>query len=110
MLGGFMGLTMKERKPIYRVYAEKYRKAKKKKSKTEILKSFTEITGINRNYAATLLRNHGKRIKVGGKYYLKCDIGKKVPRPGRKKKYDESVLNPLKTIWKIMDFICGKRL
>lgn len=105
-----MRLTMKERKPIYRVYAEKYRKAKRKKSKMEILINFTETTGLNRKYSATLLRNHCKNVRIGGNYLLKGDIGKKVPRPGRKKKYDESVLKPLKIIWKIMDFICGKRL
>jgi hypothetical protein len=110
MLGGFMGLTMKERRPIYREFAEKYRKARNKKSKTEILKNFVETTGRNRNYAATLLRNHGKKVKVGGKYLLKADISKKMPGQGRKKKYDEAVLSPLKRIWKIMDFICGKRL
>jgi hypothetical protein len=101
---------MKERKPVYRVFAEKYRKAKSKKSKSEILMSFIETTGMNRSYAATLLRNHGVKIKVGGKYILKADIKKRMPGQGRKKKYDQNVIAPLQKIWKIMDFICGKRL
>ncbi len=92
-----MGLTMKERKSIYREYAEKYRKAKRKKSKMEILNNFIETTGLNRNYTATLLRNQVKRLKLAVNH-------------GRKKKYDETVLKPLLRIWKIMDFICGKRL
>ncbi|URA10764.1 hypothetical protein [Thermospira aquatica] len=39
----------------------------------------------NRNYAARLLRQHGKTIYVGKKNYLKADIAKKNKRPGRKK-------------------------
>ena len=105
-----MRLTMKERKPIYRVYAEKYRKAKTKKSKMEILNSFVETTGLNRKYSATLLRYHGKKVKIGCKYILKGSINKKAQGQGRKKKYDKDVLTPLLRIWKIMDFICGKRL
>lgn len=105
-----MGLTMKERKPIYREYAKKYRKAKRKKSKSEILMSFIETTGLNRKYAATLLRSHGKRIEISEKYTIQGDVGKICRRPGRIKKYDNSVIVALKRIWKIMDFICGKRL
>ncbi len=86
------------------------RKARNKKSKTEILKGFIEITGLTRNYAATLLRNHGRKVKIGGKYILKGDINKKAQGQGRKKKYDQAVLKSLLRIWKIMDFICGKRL
>jgi len=45
-----------------------------------------------------------------GKVILKGDIGKGVKRNGRKKYYDEKVVEKLKEIWRIMDFICGKRL
>jgi hypothetical protein len=110
MPGGFMGLTMKERKPIYREYAEKYHMARRKKSKMGILNSFVETTGLNRDYAATLLRNHGKKIRLKGKLVLMSDIDRKVYRRGRNKKYDKNILRPLIRIWKIMDFICGKRL
>ncbi|URA10049.1 hypothetical protein KDW03_11285 [Thermospira aquatica] len=51
----------------------------------EILDYFVRITGLkNRNYAARLLRQHGKTIYVGKKNYLKADIAKS-KRPGRKK-------------------------
>ena len=45
-----------------------------------------------------------------GKVILKGDIGKGVKRNGRKRYYDEKVVEKLKEIWRIMDFICGKRL
>lgn len=104
-----MGLTMKERKPIYRETAKRYQKARKKEKK-EILNQFIKLTGLTRNHAATLLRNHGRKIKIYGKYVLLSDITKKMIRKGRNKKYDKTVLDPLIKIWKIMGFICGKRL
>jgi len=100
---------MSEKRAIYRETAKRYQKAKKKE-KVEILNEFINLTKLNRNYAATLLRNHDKKIRIGGKYILKGDITKKAPRTGRKKIYDKSVLTPLIKTWKIMDFICGKRL
>jgi hypothetical protein len=72
--------------------------------------NFIETTCLNRNYAATLLRNHGLKVKLGCKYIIRSDIKIRMPGQGRKKKYDESVLKALQRIWKIMDFICGKRL
>ena len=104
-----MGLTMKERKPIYRETAKGYQKATKK-AKCLILDSFVETTGLNRDYAATLLRMHGKTYAANPKKMIMADIAKKGKRTGRKKKYDSFVLEALKFIWKIMGFICGKRL
>ncbi|URA10754.1 hypothetical protein KDW03_02825 [Thermospira aquatica] len=69
------------------------------------------ITGLkNRNYAARLLRQHGKTIYVGKKNYLKADIAKKGKRPGRKKKFGEEELKLLKKVWEIENYMCGKRL
>jgi len=45
-----------------------------------------------------------------GKVILKGDIAKKVKRGRRKGYYDEKVVEKLKEIWYIMDFMCGKRL
>ena len=104
-----LGLTMKERKPIYRETAKRYQKATKKE-KREILNQFIKLTGLTRNHAATLLRNDGKKVKFRGRYVLLSDITKKMPRKGRNKKYDKTVLVPLIVIWKILGFICGKRL
>lgn len=104
-----MGLTMFERKPIYRETAKEYQKARKRDKKV-ILDRFIETTGLNRDYAATLLRLHGKTVRLGRKDYAKADIAKKGKRPGRKKKYNDAVLKLLKIVWKIQGYICGKRL
>ncbi|URA10268.1 integrase catalytic domain-containing protein [Thermospira aquatica] len=101
---------MFERRPIYRETAKQYQKASKKE-KMEILDYFVRITGLkNRNYAARLLRQHGKNIYVGKKNYLKADIAKKGKRPGRKKKFGEEELKLLKKVWEIENYMCGKRL
>ncbi len=104
-----MELTMIERKPIYRETAKEYQKVRKK-AKNEILDRFLSITGLNRNYAARLLRSHGKKLRTGKKSYVKGDIAKKGNRPGRTKYYDTEVIKLLKFIWKLSGFICGKRL
>lgn len=105
-----MELKMFERRPIYRETAKEYQKAKKK-DKTGILERFIKTTGLkNRNYAARLLRQHGKIVRLDEKDYAKADIAKKGKRLGRKKKYNVPVLKILKYIWEIMGFICGKRL
>ncbi len=88
--------------------AERYRKASKKEKK-KILDEFTDITGMNRSYAATLLRGHSIKLK-SGKVILRGDITKVIKKKGRKKYYDEKVVEKLKEVWRIMDFICGKRL
>ena len=102
-----MELTMIERKPIYRETAKEYQKVRKK-AKNEILDRFLSITGLNRNYAARLLRSHGKKLRTGKKSYVKGDIAKKGNRPGRTKYYDTEVIKLLKFIWKLSGFICGK--
>jgi hypothetical protein len=104
-----MGLTMIERKPIYREMAQEYQKARKK-AKKEILDRFMLTTGLNRNYATRLLRNHGKQLRTGKKSYVRADILKKGKRPGRTRYYDSEVVKLLKFIWKLSGFLCGKRL
>ena len=56
-----------------------------------------------------LLRWDGKVIRVGRRVHLVGDLRKKVKRT-RQRLYDEAVLDRLKAIWAIMDYICGKRL
>jgi len=72
------------------------------------LGQFVELTGYVRRYAARLLRQHGKRTRVG-KIVIIGDVTKK---PGRKRQpvYDGEVIEALRKIWMIMDCICGKRL
>src|SRR5207245_5417951 len=44
------------------------------------------------------------------KLRVRGDMGKKLRRPGRRPEYDESVVKVLLKVWRIMDYICGKRL
>lgn len=100
---------MKERKRIAEATAGRYRKAGKKE-KGAILSEFVELTGFARSYAAMVLRNHGRVVPVNRKLRVRGDVGKKLPRPGRRATYDEPVVKTLVQVWRIMDYICGKRL
>jgi hypothetical protein len=101
-------LTMKERQSVTAVVAVRYRKAGRK-DKGHILDEFTQLTGYNRNYAAWVLRNWGKRIRINNKLVIVGDRRKKIRR-NKPRSYDEKVLIALRKIWVIMDCICGKRL
>lgn len=101
-----MRLKMGERKSLTRVVAERYRAARKKE-KGLILDQFTADTGYDRSYARTVLRNCGRKIHTGARIYVG---GKAAEGRGRKKQYDGEVLVPLVTIWKVLDYPCGKRL
>lgn len=100
---------MKERKRIAEATASRYRKARKKE-KTSILNEFVELTGFARSYAAMVLRNQGRVVEVNRKLRVRGDLGKRRPRPGRGRTYDERTQKALIQVWRIMDFICGKRL
>lgn len=100
---------MKERKRIAEATAGRYRKARKKE-KGEILNEFVELTGFARCYAALVLRNQGRVVQVNRKLRVRGDVGKKLPRPGRGPTYDEQTVKVLVQVWRIMDYICGKRL
>lgn len=100
---------MKERKRIAEATAGRYRKAGKKE-KGVILNEFVELTGFARSYAALVLRNQGRVVQVSRKLRVRGDVGKKLPRRGRGPTYDEPVVKALVQIWRIMDYICGKRL
>ena len=100
---------MKERKRIAEATAGRYRRARKKE-KTAILNEFVELSGFARSYAALVLRNHGRVVTVNAKLRVRGDVGKKLRRPGRRPDYDESVVKVLIKVWRIMDYICSKRL
>ncbi len=103
-----MGLIMSERKAVIKAWSSQYRKASKK-AKGRILDELIVLTGYNRCYAVNLLRWDGKVLRAGRCIRLVGDLRKKVKRT-RPRLYDESVLDGLKEIWAIMDYICGKRL
>src|SRR5439155_1213752 len=75
-----------------------YQRARKKE-KGGILGQFVELTGYARRYAARLLRQHGKKTRVG-KTTIIGDVTKK---PGRKRQpvYDGEVIEALRKIWMI---------
>jgi hypothetical protein len=104
-----MRLTMKERKRIAEATAGRYRKAGKKE-RGAILNEFVELTGFARSYAALVLRNHGRVVTVNPKLRVRGDVGKRLPRQGRGPIYDEQTRKALVQVWRIMDYICGKRL
>jgi hypothetical protein len=103
-----MGLTMRERRSVVRVTADRYRKAGRREKRT-ILDELIEATEYNRRYASWLLREHGKATWVGRGLKLIGYVSQKQERRGRPK-YNGRVVEALKRIWAIMDFICGKRL
>lgn len=100
---------MKERKRVAEATAGRYRKAGKKE-KGVILNEFGELTGFARSYAAMVLRNQGRVVQVNRKLRVRGDVGQKLPRRGRGATYDELVVKVLVQVWRIMDYICGKRL
>jgi hypothetical protein len=103
-----MRLTMKERRSVSAVVAKRYQKATKKEKGT-ILGEYTQLTGYNRCYAAFLLRNQGRRMRINDNTVLVGDCREKVKR-ARDRIYDEQLVRVLKRVWVIMDFMCGKRL
>jgi len=90
---------MKDRQAVTKATAERYVGAGKKE-KGRILDEFAVLTRYNRSYARHVLRHFG-------------ESGKRLrPREPikRKKVYDETVVAVLREVWKILDYICGKRL
>jgi len=74
------------------------------------LNEFVELTGFARSYAVLALRNHSGVVTVKPKLRVRGDVGKRQRRCGRRPDYDEAVKKVLLKVWRIMDFICGKRL
>jgi hypothetical protein len=99
---------MSERRLLVKVEAERYRKARKKE-KSRLLDELVALSGYNRWYAVGLLRGQGKAIKVGRRLRLVGDLARSTKRR-QPRIYDGVVLECLKKIWMILDFVCGKRL
>src|SRR5712691_11653371 len=104
-----MRLTMQAREEVTAGTAGKYRQATKKEKKA-ILDQFVMTTGYSRWHARFLLRSHGKRLQVDQQRMLVADARKRWSRSQRQRVYDEKVVVVLTKLWKIMDYICGKRL
>jgi len=99
---------MREKRSVTAIVASRYREATKKE-KYIILGEFTQLNGYNRCYAAFLLREHGKRLRVNTNTVLVGDFRKRIKR-NKPRIYDDKVESALKKIWFLMDCICGKRL
>ncbi|MBN2435165.1 MAG: transposase family protein [Spirochaetes bacterium] len=91
-----MRLTMSEKKSLTKVFTEKYKYASKLE-KVLILNEFIDYTGYNRGYAARVLRDNKRSFK-------------KTPRKKPAIYYNDEVKDTLEKLWRITDYICGKRL
>lgn len=116
--GGFMSLSLKERKVVVREEATRYKQLPKK-GKMEMLDEFIKLTGYSRCYASYVLRMYEKKIVVDVKgkrtIFVALD-GYRGRRKGMRLKrnrtriYDEKIVNALIHLWKMSDYLCGKRL
>lgn len=103
---------MQTRMEIVKAQSESFRKAGKRK-KGEILDRLVSVTGYNRSYASHLLSLFGKMpvIRSSGRPRLRL-VPKAERLRGRLRpvQYGPEVVEPLKILWKVMDYPCGKRL
>lgn len=104
-----MRMTMKDKRLLTKAFCEQYRKASKT-HKGEILNQVVTATGYTRSYASDLLRNHGRRILAQDNIILEGSVKARRRPKKQASKYDTAVLKPLKSIWKMMDYIGAKRL
>lgn len=103
-----MRFTMKERKAVTKLLCDQYRKSDKT-GKMQILNQFVEATGYNRHYAAWLLRQHGRRVRIGPQVAVQGDVRLRARRH-HARKYDDEVLQALKKLWELLDFISSRRV
>lgn len=102
-----MRLTMQQRQAVVAKVAGRYQRSSKKE-KGLLLAELVQVTEYSRVYARRVLRQHGKRIKQGQQSLI-ADVRVRSCRR-RVPYYDEQVKAALIKIWRIMDYICGKRL
>jgi len=100
---------MNERRTVVKALAADCPQARKK-DKGEILDRFVSATGYNRAYGASLLRNHGQRIRIGSRLVLVGEVTKRPRCRKRKRPYDEPVQKELIRFWRILDLLSGMRL
>jgi len=99
---------MAERRVLVRGVSGRYRRSSKKE-KGRILDEFVEMTGYNRIYAAWLLNQQGRKVWVNRRLAVVGEVGiRRVRR--RRRIYGEDVKRVLIRLWKLLDYLCGKRL
>ena len=104
-----MRLTMKARQEVTLATAGQYRGASKKE-KGVILEQFVNTTGYSRWYARFVLRHEGRRLQPDKQTILLAVRAKTRAARKRARVYDEKVRAALIKLWRLMDYICGKRL
>jgi hypothetical protein len=103
-----MRCTMAERKAVTKVFSARYRRASKKE-KGQVLDAFVEEMGWTRVYAARVLREHGRRVEVSPGVVLEGSVHVTRGRV-RSCEYGNEVVSALRRVWRMMDYVCGKRL
>lgn len=104
-----MRFSMKERKIIFKEYAHRYKKARKRE-KQRMLDELEQSTECSRDYIAWMLRNHGKKVQTGQRTYVVGDVTKRVKQRIKPKKYGEDCREALEFFWILADTINSKRL
>jgi hypothetical protein len=99
---------MKARQEVTKATAGQYRGASKKE-KSKILDQFIGTTGYSRWYARLVLRHEGRRLQTDQQTIVVVERKSRTKRK-RARRYDERVQTALVKLWRIMDYICGKRL
>jgi len=99
---------MKARQEVTKATAGQYRGASKKE-KSKILDQFIATTGYSRWYARLVLRHEGRRVQTDKQTIVVVERKSRTRRK-RARRYDEQVQTALVRLWRIMDYICGKRL
>lgn len=105
-----MRLKMKARQEVTGVTAGQYRGASKKEKRV-LLDRFVSTTGYSRWYARFVLRHEGRRVQADKQRILlavRDGSGRRARK--RARLYDEKVVTALLQLWRMMDYICGKRL
>jgi hypothetical protein len=88
--------------------SERYRRTSKKE-KGRILDEFVQMSGYKGSYAAWLLAQQGHRVWVNRKLAVAGEVGIR-SRRRRRRVYGEDVKRVLIRLWKLLDYVCGKRL
>ena len=104
-----MRLTMKARQEVTKATAGQYRGASKKE-KSKILDQFVSTTGYSRWYARLVLRHEGRRLQIDKRSIVLAVRKSDKTTRKRTRHYDEKVRLALVKLWRMMDYICGKRL
>jgi hypothetical protein len=103
---------MKERNPLAREFAVRYRAAQLKVEKSQILDDFISVTGDNRKYAIGILGGEGKTklLHLNGrpvKAHITHKTGKKRVYT---KRYGPDTTACVVRLWNFFKGMCGRRL